>query len=34
VGSPSKVTGIGTSTSVPFDIVMVPVANVSTGERK
>jgi prepilin-type N-terminal cleavage/methylation domain-containing protein len=33
-GSPSKVTGIGTSTSVPFDIVMVPIANVSTGERK
>jgi prepilin-type N-terminal cleavage/methylation domain-containing protein len=24
----------GTNTSVPFDIIMVPIANVSTGERK
>jgi prepilin-type N-terminal cleavage/methylation domain-containing protein len=34
VGSPSTVAGIGANTSNPFDIVMVPVANVSTGERK
>jgi len=29
-----KVTDLAQATSVPFDIVMVPIANVSTGERK